>query len=576
MAPITGTDRRYGYIRGLIRLATTHSRVNHREREWERICSWIAKLALEEGAVTSRHAVGQLKGFGEKAMEALKTIDEGRPSYGKPAGVMVGGAFRRKYCSAAAAMLVSLLDYVEGVEAECTAPAPGALYCSLSMLLSKADDKCEQTFLPHSVHQQAALDGVGVKCAAFQQMHELENAGLVKPRTRMHQRVFELLPRGRERAGELRAHGEGRDLAPIKHHRRVSEGERGVVLLLVDLREGGGQAHPGFWDLCANLEREDVRFETRALPVGAGDYMFVVADGPQPMGDGVALSRAARERVVPRIIERKSSDDVAASMKDGRWDVQQTRMEARARRMAADGGTYPSIEYLLEGPLPPAFVCPCARCARSVGDERGVGGCPKLGYPSVGEVRERVGDVDGRYRVQRTDDLVGTVRLLKEEQLREQRRAAQHQPSAQLPSRPQPQPMAQQQAPHRVPVAPTVSSAAAPPAAAPTPVGKQTAHAAEGPAAAGAAGASNDAGSSNSAGDRHGAPNPKRSREVREVPDGRPVRPQRPPGHTAQPPRQPENDRGQAFSEEHTCNYALLVAAHRATLRSARHLLWRY
>ena len=58
-------------------------------------------------------------------------------------------------------------------------------------------------------------------------------------------------------------------------------------------------------ELCAALTRRDCRFETRVLR--SGDYPFVVADGPP----------ACRERLLPRIIERKSAGDVPSSLKPG-------------------------------------------------------------------------------------------------------------------------------------------------------------------------------------------------------------------------------------------------------------------
>ena len=107
-------------------------------------------------------------------------------------------------------------------------------------------------------------------------MAELKTQGLVKQRKRQELcasgDVYELLAKGVARAEALRTHGEGRDREPKRHHRRVGVDERGVVLVLVDLREGGGDSRAGFWDLCGALERADVRFESRSLPAGAGDY----------------------------------------------------------------------------------------------------------------------------------------------------------------------------------------------------------------------------------------------------------------------------------------------------------------
>ena len=49
------------------------------------------------------------------------------------------------------------------------------------------------------------------------------------------------------------------------------------------------------------------------------------------------------------------------------------------------------MEYLLENvpTPPPPFNCSCARCSRWAShDERGVGGCLRVGFPSVGAVNE--------------------------------------------------------------------------------------------------------------------------------------------------------------------------------------------
>ena len=49
-------------------------------------------------------------------------------------------------------------------------------------------------------------------------------------------------------------HAQAREQEPKRSHRRVEVGERGVALLLVDHREGGGEARQGYWDLCDALQ----------------------------------------------------------------------------------------------------------------------------------------------------------------------------------------------------------------------------------------------------------------------------------------------------------------------------------
>ena len=50
------------------------------------------------------------------------------------------------------------------------------------------------------------------------------------------------------------------------------------------------------------------------------DYMFLVR-GPRAVGI-VPTAPGPRDRVAPVLIERKTVDDVAASIHDGRWEAQ--------------------------------------------------------------------------------------------------------------------------------------------------------------------------------------------------------------------------------------------------------------
>ena len=144
--------------------------------------------------------------------------------------------------------------------------------------------------------------------------------------------MVQLTERGRERARALRNEGEGRAAQPLKAHRRVMAGERHVVLLLVDEREGGGSHRAeSFGSLMSALERADVRFETRWLPPGSADYLFVLASRPAEGGPSA-------ERALPLIVERKSAGDVPSSLKCDargvcRWDRQRIAMHKRNKEV---------------------------------------------------------------------------------------------------------------------------------------------------------------------------------------------------------------------------------------------------
>ena len=281
----------------------------------------------------SRHAVKQfVPGVGPQTDSRLQQMDQGAANNNAP-------PVRDQFCSAAAAMLVALLKHEEAAEA--AGGGAEAKLCPKSTLLERAAALCEQRFLPLSAHVSAAGDKLkGCGCSAFQQMTTLQTLLLVEQKQRKAActtgLVYRLSEAGRERAAQLRRYGEAGEAQPLRHHRRIAAGEAGVAVLLVDEREGGGQAHAKFHALCDALEREGARFETCRLP--EGDYLWV----EQRAGAG---GGAVQVRELPRLIERKAANDVAASLKDGRWSRQQARMAAHSARAHRGGAR---LEYIIE------------------------------------------------------------------------------------------------------------------------------------------------------------------------------------------------------------------------------------
>ena len=291
MPPPTGTDRRYGYIRVLAK-ELLHSRAQYQEKHWKFCCQWIAQIGIAEVTLPSRHAVQQLTGLGIECIKLLKQAEDEKELNIAPP--------KRGYCSAAAAMLVALLEYEE---ASARQGKPSPWRCPKGTLIEQAGklmSSCSmQTFKSLQTHLMASDAAGGARCASLQQMQYLKNQGLVTQRAKKGACpsgvVYELTERGRLRALSLRKHGEaGELLAPKRSHRRVQPGERGVVLLLVDHREGGGEARKGYWELTRELERQDVGYETRALEPGAGDFQLVLADGPVVLPPVTAPGRERR------------------------------------------------------------------------------------------------------------------------------------------------------------------------------------------------------------------------------------------------------------------------------------------
>ena len=188
-------DRRYGYIRGLARSVQQAALAAYREHTWLSTCKWIAQLALCEVPIHSSHAAKAAQvGMGDVAKARLDEIDSSYVSFAPPP--------RGIYCSAAAAMLVALLEHAERVEDDddgdmvheasataapvaSAASSKDARLCPRGQLLLLAAAKCEQSFRPWQEHLDALQSGgARLRCGAFQQSETLKNMGLVEKRER--------------------------------------------------------------------------------------------------------------------------------------------------------------------------------------------------------------------------------------------------------------------------------------------------------------------------------------------------------------------------------------------------------
>ena len=362
-------DRRYRYLRGLWAKASSSSIANYREREFIHLCRALARISLCEKPLPNVDTVAQrVDQIGETITAHLAETEKNGSRFSNLPPK------RGTYCSAAAALLVTLLEETERAEGLDGPDAKDAGVIGKLRLLECAEDVSEQKgeWVKRDAYEVAMRDGVKApRCAAAQQLASMESLGLVKEMQRKKlcatHDAYKLTDEGRRRAFAVRASGEAAEAGPKYSHGRVQPGERGAVVLLVDEREGGGTKH-NLGSLADALTRHGCRFETRVLPTGLGDYQFVLADGATGGSGG-------RERVVPRIIERKSAEDVALSLKDGRWAKQQAAMQLTKHE--AFGGravlecasaepTPPQSRLLRERALPPVHSpCPTSGAAPS-------------------------------------------------------------------------------------------------------------------------------------------------------------------------------------------------------------------
>ena len=296
---------RLGYTRYLWHKVQGMS-AEHMGRSWSSHCKWMATLALCELHLPDLHTVRDgIFGMGDVACLVLTEAGDLdlRPP---PTGM---------YASATAAMLTALLDHVEKEErrrAALGSRETTSVLCRERELLEMASKRSAQKFQTSGPDWRRPI-----RCAAFQQMHSLAFFGLVKEPKESGEACYELLAEGRRLAHAIRAGGETKPAAPLMSNNRPRTGEA-TVLMLVDQREcGGSHMGPALRKFCNALIRHGARFETQMLPSAAGDYRF----------EHVSVSGARSN--VPLIIERKGSDDIFASLKDGRWDRQQNAMAVR-------------------------------------------------------------------------------------------------------------------------------------------------------------------------------------------------------------------------------------------------------
>lgn len=98
-----------------------------------------------------------------------------------------------------------------------------------------------------------------------------------------------------------------------------------TITLLVDTQETAGKTKRNLDATIQQLTEKNVKFEVRRL--SAGDFLWICRD------------KDNREVILPYIVERKRMDDLAGSIKDGRFQEQKFRLK--------DSGIQ-NIIYLIE------------------------------------------------------------------------------------------------------------------------------------------------------------------------------------------------------------------------------------
>eukprot|EP00934_Nitzschia_sp_Nitz4_P007927 Nitzschia sp. Nitz4//scaffold171_size48012//30994//33696//NITZ4_007129-RA/size48012-processed-gene-0.15-mRNA-1//-1//CDS//3329538713//7917//frame0 len=263
----------------------------------------------------------------------------------------------RKYCSVVEAALVALLDHVEQRAAVEGGDLSGnarellpflsdkAQWIYLADLLPLVDERLDSTFLGIHVARQNDPDNgeahyslPSTRNSEFRQFELLTKtqAGTEEPYIKAHRHnkrpSYELTQKGYHKAQYIRK----RTFPEPPSFYRTSQLRENDVspsfqncCLVVDDREGGGKTRK-LHGMCNELDMRKVPYFVTTLKIG--DYAFV---------DSTTGS------VYPVIIERKSIQDIAASISDGRWVSQKRRMYQASYVL---GGTdHCRLIYIIEG-----------------------------------------------------------------------------------------------------------------------------------------------------------------------------------------------------------------------------------
>ena len=296
----------------------------------------IVVIALHMRPLRSAEATRRMKGVGGNFFDLLKESVAGSKSK-KPFEPKKG-----KFTCVAAAALVGLLQMEERAQrnaATVSAASAGGnndedathsfpmedLIVSINALLdSRANANLSQT-----AQQYLNKDNLDPGWGQVKKLCSTNAASdlggpFIKERKRKGAcssgRVFELLDSGRALATKLRALALSGPFEPGPLRQLPDESvdqEFGNVTMSMDFREGGGGGR-SLHKMCDQLDIRGVPYVVRELKIA--DYIFFVG-----------------EKLAPVLIERKTADDVAGSLHDGRWERQQRSM--RKAQYVLGGGS---------------------------------------------------------------------------------------------------------------------------------------------------------------------------------------------------------------------------------------------
>ena len=345
-------DLRPSYLLALWKYARTLTLHSHHRSTLDQTITKVVHLSLsphpirslEEFCVLTGGGAGSLLDFKNRKTNLQQQLDAGKAGQFQSARIPVGVNRDGFYLSIPEALLVSMATEVDRRH---QLSSPGRIALSRKSLASK-DMHISFEFLIPEIEKRLhplcpgrmqrkkdADDGLAyylnksTPSAEFLQIRKLEltfkghavlrnveqnneQEGYIKIRSSKKQVVFELLPLGYRTAKWIQQRSFP---APVSHYRTSRIGSLDQVdpsytgiCLAVDFREGGHQKSV-LQNMCQGLDKSKVPYFVGALDIG--DYAFFCTK---------------TGKLCPVLIERKTIQDVAHSIADGRWASQKHRM----------------------------------------------------------------------------------------------------------------------------------------------------------------------------------------------------------------------------------------------------------
>ncbi|KAL7531615.1 hypothetical protein ACHAXR_007312 [Thalassiosira sp. AJA248-18] len=329
-------DLRHNFLVALTSHARRLRHNSYQRASFDSALRSVVVISLHMRPLRSAEAARRIKGVGSNFYELLKESITG-PKGKKPFAPANG-----KFSCVAAAALVALLELEEAGKSVASANGTGSF--PLEDVIRKINELLDAR-ANASLNQSAEkyLDPNNLD-PGFGQLKKLASANaaadlggpFIKERKKKDAcasgRVYEILDSGRELARKLRqlARLGPAEPGPLRQlpDETVDE-EFGQVTMSMDFREGGGGGK-SLHKMCDQLDIRGVPYVVRELKIA--DYIFFVGD-----------------KLAPILIERKTVDDVASSLHDGRWERQQRSMRKAQYVLGGGPARRCQICYIVEG-----------------------------------------------------------------------------------------------------------------------------------------------------------------------------------------------------------------------------------